>query len=96
MTDTVTVSDRPAQPVRQLLAASVGNAVEWYDWFSCTGPLEAYSHASDLQGCWSEGIFEYAPPLQVAQNLTVPDSLNADYLLTLMMGRQVTGPLTPR
>ncbi|MGF0166787.1 hypothetical protein ACQRET_22540 [Streptomyces koyangensis] len=39
MTDTVTVSDRPAQPVRQLLAVSVGNAVEWYDWFSCTGAL---------------------------------------------------------
>ncbi|MFE0221955.1 MFS transporter, partial [Streptomyces albidoflavus] len=36
MTDTVTVSNRPAQPVRQLLAASVGNAVEWYDWYAYT------------------------------------------------------------
>ncbi|MCV2458151.1 hypothetical protein OEB94_02435 [Streptomyces sp. ICN988] len=25
------------RPVRQLLAASVGNAVEWYDWFVYTG-----------------------------------------------------------
>lgn len=51
MTDTVTVSDRPAQPVRQLLAASVSNAVEWYDWFSCTGALAAYAHASEQQRC---------------------------------------------
>ncbi|MFE6719365.1 hypothetical protein ACFVDU_17515 [Streptomyces albidoflavus] len=95
MTDTVTVSDRPAQPVRQLLAASVGNAVEWYDWFSCTGALEAYSHAPDLQGCWPKGIFENAPPLQVSPSLTVYDSLDADHLLTLLMGRQVSGQLTP-
>ncbi|GLW15652.1 MFS transporter [Streptomyces sp. NBRC 13847] len=26
----------PARPVRQLLAASVGNAVEWYDWYTYT------------------------------------------------------------
>ena len=24
------------RPVRQLLAASVGNAVEWYDWYAYT------------------------------------------------------------
>ncbi|WP_147483065.1 MULTISPECIES: MFS transporter [Streptomyces] len=46
MTDTVTVPDRP-----QTLAASVGNAVEWYDWSSCTGTLAAYHHAPDLQCC---------------------------------------------
>lgn len=23
----------PRRPLRQLLAASVGNAVEWYDWY---------------------------------------------------------------
>ncbi|WP_239091745.1 MFS transporter [Streptomyces sp. SID14478] len=27
---------RPVHPVRQLLAASVGNAVEWYDWYAYT------------------------------------------------------------
>lgn len=27
---------RPRRPVRQLLAASVGNAVEWYDWYAYT------------------------------------------------------------
>lgn len=26
----------PARPIRQLLAASVGNAVEWYDWYAYT------------------------------------------------------------
>ncbi|MFD0368161.1 MFS transporter [Streptomyces sp. NPDC127114] len=26
----------PARPLRQLLAASVGNAVEWYDWYAYT------------------------------------------------------------
>lgn len=35
------------RPVRQLLAASVGNAVEWYDWFSYTGTREAYAKALD-------------------------------------------------
>ncbi|MEV4048773.1 MFS transporter, partial [Streptomyces sp. NPDC049744] len=33
-------TDAPApptrRPVRQLLAASVGNAVEWYDWYAYT------------------------------------------------------------
>lgn len=34
----VTTADpAPRRPVRQLLAASVGNAVEWYDWFVYTG-----------------------------------------------------------
>ncbi|WP_443073151.1 MFS transporter [Streptomyces sp. S465] len=26
----------PARPVRQLIAASIGNAVEWYDWYAYT------------------------------------------------------------
>ncbi|MFE4846891.1 hypothetical protein ACFRFK_24890, partial [Streptomyces sp. NPDC056689] len=26
----------PRRPLRQLLAASVGNAVEWYDWYAYT------------------------------------------------------------
>ncbi|GHH82481.1 MFS transporter [Streptomyces sulfonofaciens] len=33
MTETLTPTHRP---VRQLLAASVGNAVEWYDWYAYT------------------------------------------------------------
>ena len=37
----------------------------------------------------------HAPPLQVSHDLAVSDSLNADYLLTLMMARQVSGRLTP-
>ncbi|MER5949909.1 MFS transporter [Streptomyces sp. NPDC001904] len=37
MTDTTTTTTtRPVHPVRQLLAASVGNAVEWYDWYAYT------------------------------------------------------------
>ncbi|MFE6888264.1 MFS transporter [Streptomyces sp. NPDC057694] len=36
MTETATTATRPAHPVRQLLAASVGNAVEWYDWYAYT------------------------------------------------------------
>lgn len=36
MTDTVTVTNPPQRPLRQLLAASVGNAVEWYDWYAYT------------------------------------------------------------
>ncbi|WP_353940234.1 MFS transporter [Streptomyces sp. HUAS MG91] len=36
MTQTITASTRPAHPLRQLLAASVGNAVEWYDWYAYT------------------------------------------------------------
>ncbi|MEU6841784.1 MFS transporter [Streptomyces sp. NPDC046716] len=36
MTETATTALRPAHPVRQLLAASVGNAVEWYDWYAYT------------------------------------------------------------
>ncbi|MYT73516.1 MULTISPECIES: MFS transporter [unclassified Streptomyces] len=35
-TETTTTAARPAHPVRQLLAASVGNAVEWYDWYAYT------------------------------------------------------------
>ncbi|GAA2302455.1 MFS transporter [Streptomyces kunmingensis] len=31
-----TVTAPPRRPVRQLLAASVGNAVEWYDWYAYT------------------------------------------------------------
>ncbi|MEU3840340.1 MFS transporter [Streptomyces sp. NPDC028635] len=31
-----TVPTRTERPVRQLLAASVGNAVEWYDWYAYT------------------------------------------------------------
>ncbi|MFA3872903.1 MFS transporter [Streptomyces sp. MMCC 100] len=36
MTETITTTTRPAHPLRQLLAASVGNAVEWYDWYAYT------------------------------------------------------------
>ncbi|MET9496077.1 MFS transporter [Streptomyces sp. NPDC006552] len=36
MTETLATTPRPAHPVRQLLAASVGNAVEWYDWYAYT------------------------------------------------------------
>ncbi|MFZ3599607.1 MFS transporter [Streptomyces sp. BH104] len=38
MTETTatTTAAPPAHPVRQLLAASVGNAVEWYDWYAYT------------------------------------------------------------
>ncbi|MHC5257355.1 MFS transporter [Streptomyces sp. UC4497] len=36
MTETITTSAPPRHPVRQLLAASVGNAVEWYDWYAYT------------------------------------------------------------
>ncbi|MFJ9038414.1 MFS transporter [Streptomyces sp. NPDC102406] len=36
MTQTTTTLPRPAHPARQLLAASVGNAVEWYDWYAYT------------------------------------------------------------
>ncbi|MEU5996536.1 MFS transporter [Streptomyces sp. NPDC047197] len=31
-----TLPAQPGRPVRQLLAASVGNAVEWYDWYAYT------------------------------------------------------------
>ncbi|MFJ9175115.1 MFS transporter [Streptomyces sp. NPDC102360] len=36
MTETITTAAPPTHPVRQLLAASVGNAVEWYDWYAYT------------------------------------------------------------
>ncbi|WP_306316555.1 MULTISPECIES: MFS transporter [unclassified Streptomyces] len=36
MTETITTSAPPRHPVRQLMAASVGNAVEWYDWYAYT------------------------------------------------------------
>ncbi|MFF9113784.1 MFS transporter [Streptomyces sp. NPDC014805] len=37
MTGTQTTAEiRTKRPVRQLLAASVGNAVEWYDWYAYT------------------------------------------------------------
>ncbi|AXE90057.1 Alpha-ketoglutarate permease [Streptomyces sp. Go-475] len=36
MTETKTASPPTERPVRQLLAASVGNAVEWYDWYAYT------------------------------------------------------------
>ncbi|MGC0207380.1 MFS transporter [Streptomyces levis] len=36
MTETQTTSPPTQRPVRQLLAASVGNAVEWYDWYAYT------------------------------------------------------------
>lgn len=36
MTETQTASPPTQRPVRQLLAASVGNAVEWYDWYAYT------------------------------------------------------------
>ncbi|MFE1794378.1 MFS transporter, partial [Streptomyces sp. NPDC059525] len=32
----VRASAPPRRPLRQLLAASVGNAVEWYDWYAYT------------------------------------------------------------
>ncbi|MFC8124279.1 MFS transporter [Streptomyces sp. NPDC057302] len=31
-----TLPAQPRRPIRQLLAASVGNAVEWYDWYAYT------------------------------------------------------------
>ncbi|MBB6436583.1 hypothetical protein [Streptomyces candidus] len=36
-TDSATDSPSARRPARQLLAASVGNAVEWYDWYCPTG-----------------------------------------------------------
>ncbi|WP_425827345.1 MFS transporter [Streptomyces fractus] len=36
MTETIKTSAPPRHPVRQLMAASVGNAVEWYDWYAYT------------------------------------------------------------
>ncbi|MFJ8952985.1 MFS transporter [Streptomyces sp. NPDC102381] len=36
MTETINTAAPPTHPVRQLLAASVGNAVEWYDWYAYT------------------------------------------------------------
>ncbi|MFJ8463729.1 MFS transporter [Streptomyces swartbergensis] len=36
VTETQTASPPTKRPVRQLLAASVGNAVEWYDWYAYT------------------------------------------------------------
>lgn len=40
---------RPPSRLRQLAAASIGNAVEWYDWFSCTGAQAVYLSARDLR-----------------------------------------------
>lgn len=34
--DTEAPAPPTRRPVRQLLAASVGNAVEWYDWYAYT------------------------------------------------------------
>ncbi|MEV5596405.1 hypothetical protein [Streptomyces sp. NPDC052496] len=39
---------REVSQLRQLAAASVGNAVEWYDWFPCTDAQAAYLSAPDL------------------------------------------------
>ncbi|GAA3185004.1 MULTISPECIES: hypothetical protein [Streptomyces] len=39
---------RSPSPVRQLAAASVGNAVEWFDWFPCTDAQEVYLGAPYL------------------------------------------------
>ncbi len=39
---------RPVSAARQLAAASVGNAVEWYDWFSCTDAQAVYLSAPYL------------------------------------------------
>ncbi|MGD6740636.1 hypothetical protein ACOKM3_02195 [Streptomyces sp. BH106] len=36
MTQTIKGGAPPTHPIRQLLAASVGNAVEWYDWYAYT------------------------------------------------------------
>ncbi|MGD6742055.1 MFS transporter [Streptomyces sp. BH106] len=36
MTETIKAGAPPTHPLRQLLAASVGNAVEWYDWYAYT------------------------------------------------------------
>ncbi|MFI1302052.1 hypothetical protein [Streptomyces sioyaensis] len=33
---------RPPSRLRQLAAASIGNAVEWYDWYSHTGAQAVY------------------------------------------------------
>ncbi|MFE1765338.1 hypothetical protein ACFW81_14130 [Streptomyces angustmyceticus] len=40
---------RPPSRLRQLAAASIGNAVEWYDWFSCTGAQAVYLSAPYLR-----------------------------------------------
>ncbi len=36
MTQTLLPAPPSPRPLRQLLAASVGNAVEWYDWYAYT------------------------------------------------------------
>ena len=36
MTQQVEVQQGARRPVRQLVAASIGNAVEWYDWYAYT------------------------------------------------------------
>ncbi|MGA5266225.1 hypothetical protein [Streptomyces lydicamycinicus] len=40
---------RSPSRLRQLAAASIGNAVEWYDWFSCTGAPAVYLSAPYLR-----------------------------------------------
>ncbi|MGX1762212.1 hypothetical protein ACWIG5_35825 [Streptomyces lydicus] len=40
---------RPPSRLRQLAAASIGNAVEWYDWYSHTGAPAVYLSARDLR-----------------------------------------------
>jgi MHS family alpha-ketoglutarate permease-like MFS transporter len=59
MTQTQTAPPRTQRPVRRLLAASVGNAVEWYGWYACTS-LATYvadqafpKRAEQLAACWS-------------------------------------------
>ena len=36
MTEQVQAEQGARRPVRQLVAASIGNAVEWYDWYAYT------------------------------------------------------------
>ncbi|GAA1361686.1 MFS transporter [Streptomyces beijiangensis] len=36
MTEITKTATRPVHPLRQLIAASIGNAVEWYDWYAYT------------------------------------------------------------
>ncbi|RDD85881.1 hypothetical protein DVZ84_27625 [Streptomyces parvulus] len=61
MTGMRTEAPPTRRPVRQLLAASVGNAVEWYDWFSYTGTPALYVQASDLQSFRSARLPERMP-----------------------------------
>ncbi|MEV0598241.1 hypothetical protein AB0I82_02905 [Streptomyces sp. NPDC050315] len=49
MADRQAGEKRPVSATRQLAAASVGNAVEWYDWFSCTDAQAVHLSGSYLR-----------------------------------------------